>query len=206
MKLKFRTVMAAVILGVSQLAQADALESLKSFVREAKTGSAQFTQTVTAPDGKRKKVSSGSFEFARPGQFRFAYTKPYSQLIVGDGNKVWLYDADLEQVTVRKASTALGNTPAALLVGGDLEQSFDLKPEVDVGGVQWVMATPKKTEESPFRSMRIGFKGKDLVTVDIADTLGQRSILEFKDFKINPNLKAEIFQFKPPPGVQVLEQ
>ncbi len=105
---------------------ADPVETLRSFVRDVKSGRADFTQTVTSPDGAKKKSSSGSFDFARPNRFRFAYAKPFEQTIVGDGEKVWIYDADLNQVSSRKLGQALGATPAALLAGGSLERDFDL--------------------------------------------------------------------------------
>ncbi|TDM09295.1 MAG: outer membrane lipoprotein carrier protein LolA [Ideonella sp. MAG2] len=96
----------------SGVAHADALDQLRGFVRDTKFGRADFTQTVTAPDGVKKKVSTGTFEFLRPNRFRFVYQKPYAQTIVGDGQKVWFYDIDLAQVTVRKMGDALGATSA----------------------------------------------------------------------------------------------
>ena len=108
-------------------AHADAVDALREFVRDVKTGRAAFTQAVTSPDGAKKKTSSGSFEFARPNRFRFAYTKPFEQLIVADGQKVWIYDADLNQVSVRTMDKALGATPAALLAGAALDKDFELQ-------------------------------------------------------------------------------
>ena len=107
-------------------AHADAVDTLKTFIHDVKTGRAQFTQTVTSPDGAKKKVSSGSFEFWRPNRFRFVYEKPFQQVIVADGRKVWIFDADLNQASSRKFSSALGATPAALLAGGSLDKDFDL--------------------------------------------------------------------------------
>ena len=108
------------------VAHADPVETLRGFVRDVKSGRAQFTQTVTSPDGAKKKTSTGSFEFSRPNRFRFAYAKPFEQTIVGDGEKVWIYDADLNQVSSRKLGAALGATPAALLAGGSLDKDFQL--------------------------------------------------------------------------------
>ena len=123
--------LAAVVLALGlQAAQADAVDTLRAFTRDVKTGSASFTQTVTSPDGARKKTSSGSFEFSRPNRFRFAYSKPFEQLIVSDGSKVWLHDIDLNQVSVRLLDQALGGTPAALLAGGSLEKDFELAAQV----------------------------------------------------------------------------
>ena len=110
------------LMAVSVAARADAVETLRDFIRDVKTGRAQFTQVVTSPDGVKKKSSSGTFEFARPNRFRFAYAKPFEQLIVGDGQKVWIFDADLNQASSRKFSSAVGATPAALLAGGALDK------------------------------------------------------------------------------------
>ena len=117
-------------------ARADAVDALRGFVRDVKSGRAAFTQTVTSPDGARKKTSSGSFEFVRPDRFRFAYSKPYEQLIVADGRQVWLHDVDLNQVSVRPLDQALGATPAALLAGSNLERDFALKAAPSDGGLE----------------------------------------------------------------------
>ena len=186
-------------------AHADAVDALKAFVQQVKTGRATFTQTVTSPDGAKTKTSSGSFEFARPDRFRFTYTKPFEQLIVADGQKVWIYDSDLNQVSSRKFTQAIGATPAALLAGGDLGRDFDLVAEPPKEGLDWARATPK-TNDGAFESMRIGFKGKQLAAVEIIDNFSQRSRLTFTQFSANLELPAENFRFVVPKGVDVLEQ
>ena len=189
----------------SGLAQADPVDTLKEFVRDVKTGRAAFTQIVTSPDGVKKKNSSGSFEFARPNRFRFAYLKPFEQLIVADGQKVWIFDADLNQASSRKLSAALGNTPAALLAGGSLDKDFDLSALPPKDGLDWVQALPR-TKDGAFQSMRVGFKGKELAAVEIVDSFGQRSNLQFTQFVANPSLPADGFKFTPPAGADVIEQ
>lgn len=184
---------------------ADAADALRSFVQDVKSGRASYTQTVTSPDGAKKKTSSGQFEFVRPNRFRFDYAKPFEQLIVADGQKVWLYDVDLEQVTVRPYNQALGSTPASILAGGALERDFTLKPEADQGGLQWVQALPKASE-STFRSLRVGFKGRELAALEIVDGFGQRSRLDFGRFDANAKIDPARFQFKAPDGVAVLQQ
>ncbi|HEY1393017.1 MAG TPA: outer membrane lipoprotein chaperone LolA [Methylibium sp.] len=187
-------------------ARADSIATLKAFVSGVKTGRASFTQVVTSPDGAKKKTSSGSFEFSRPNRFRFDYAKPYEQLIVGDGQKVWLYDADLNQVTVRSFSKALGSTPAALLAGSGLEKDFDLKALPDEGGLQWVQASPK-AKDSGFQSLKVGFgKGGQLAALEILDGFGQRSRLDFAQVEANAAEPAERFHFTPPAGADVLAQ
>jgi outer membrane lipoprotein carrier protein len=197
----------ALLLGLAGMgiARADAVDQLREFVRDVKSGRATFTQTVTSLDGARQKVSSGSFEFARPNRFRFVYSRPFEQLIVADGHKVWIYDADLNQASSRKLDQALGSTPAALLAGGNLEQDFKLTVQPAQGGLDWVLATPKAADAS-IRSMRVGFKGKDLAAVEISDNFGQRSMLQFGAFTANAAMAPEHFRFVPPAGADVIEQ
>jgi len=184
---------------------ADPVETLRSFVRDVKSGHAEFTQTVTSPDGAKKKSSSGSFDFARPNRFRFAYAKPFEQTIVGDGEKVWIYDADLNQVSSRKLGQALGATPAALLAGGSLERDFDLAKLPPSDGLEWAEARPK-AKDGAFQSVRVGFKGADLAALEIIDSFGQKSLLRFSGFAANVPVNAEAFRFKAPAGADVIEQ
>lgn len=187
-------------------AHADAVDALREFTREVRTARAAFTQVVTSPDGAKKKTSSGSFEFARPNRFRFAYAKPYEQLIVGDGDKVWLYDVDLQQVTVRPMDQALGATPAALLAGSNLEKDFELKAQPSAQGIDWVQATPRNRNESiGFQSLRVGFRGKVLAAIELVDSFGQRSQLTFSEVATNGAPAADTFRFTPPKGVDVLK-
>jgi outer membrane lipoprotein carrier protein len=196
---------AALVFAVTGAAHADSVETLRTFVRDVKSGRAQFTQTVTSPDGAKKKTSSGSFEFRRPNRFRFAYVKPFEQTIVGDGEKVWIYDADLNQVSSRKLGQALGATPAALLAGGSLDKDFDLANLPAKDGLEWAEAKPK-AKEGTFQSVRVGFKGKDLAALEIVDSFGQRSVLRFESFQANGAIAPETFRFTPPAGADVIEQ
>ncbi len=198
-------------IGLPGPAQADGLEALENFLRTARTGRADFTQVVTAParegQAPRARQSSGSFEFQRPQRFRFTYRKPYAQTIVADGQTLWLYDPDLNQVTARRQAQALGTTPAALIAAAPdlaaLRQEFELSAAPDRDGLQWVQATPK-AREGALRGMRVGFRGSELAALEIQDSLGQQSVLRFGRMEINPALPAETFQFRPPPGADVL--
>jgi len=200
-----KTLLVACLLCLTLGARADALDTLREFVRDVKSGRASFTQTVTSADGAKKRMSSGSFEFARPNRFRFAYAKPFEQLIVSDGQKVWIHDLDLNQVSVRRLNQALGATPAALLAGASLEQEFELAAQPSKDGIDWVMATPRQ-KDGAFQSMRIGFRGKELAAVDILDSFGQRSLLQFSQYAANVALPEASFRFVPPPGADVIEQ
>lgn len=200
---RLRLLTAAVLALGLQPAWADAVDTLREFTREVKTGKASFSQTVTSPDGARKKTSTGSFEFSRPNRFRFAYDKPFAQLIVGDGAKVWLHDIDLNQVTVRAMDQALGGTPAALLAGGALDKDFELAAQPAKDGLDWVLATPKAKDGS-VASLRVGFRGKELAALEIVDAFGQRSALQFSGVQQGLALPAERFRFTPPPGADVV--
>jgi outer membrane lipoprotein carrier protein len=189
----------------SFVVEAAAIDALRDFVRDVKSGRAQFTQVVTSPDGAKKKTSSGSFEFSRPNRFRFEYAKPFAQTIVADGEKVWIYDADLNQVSSRKFSAALGATPAALLAGASLDKDFDLSSLPPSDGLDWVEARPK-AKDGAFQSVRVGFRGQDLAALEIIDSFGQKSMLTFTAFAANVPVPAESFRFTPPAGADVIEQ
>lgn len=196
---------AAVLAAASFAARADAVATLKDFVADVKSGRAAFTQTVVSPDGAKKKTSSGSFEFLRPNRFRFAYEKPFEQLIVADGHKVWVHDVELNQVTSRRLAQALGATPAVILAGGSLDKDFMLEAQSPRDGLEWVKATPRATD-STFQAVRIGFKGRELAVIEIADNFGQRSLLQFSQFAANVPIAPERFRFTPPAGADVIEQ
>jgi outer membrane lipoprotein carrier protein len=194
-------------------AWAGGMESLEAFVKNAKSGRAEFTQTVTAPpkegQSARAKVSSGSFEFQRPGKFRFDYRKPFAQSIVADGETLSLYDADLNQVTQRKQAQALGSTPAALIAAAAdlraLQADFTLEAQPERDGLQWVKAMPR-SKDGQLQSVQIGFQGESLAALEILDSFGQRSVLKFSKVELNPSLPASTFQFKVPAGADVIRQ
>jgi outer membrane lipoprotein carrier protein len=195
-------------LAVAAPAAADAVDTLREFVRDVRSGRAEFTQTVTSPDGKRVRQSSGRFEFARPDRFRFTYTKPYEQLIVGDGQQVWIYDPDLQQASVRAMTQALGATPAALLTGAAIERDFELVALPPRDGLAWVQARPRRSDGNggSFELMRVGFAGKQLAAVEIVDSFGQTSLLRFSQVEQGVALPPETFRFTLPAGAQLLTQ
>ena len=196
---------------------ADGLQSLETFVKTVKSGRAEFTQVVTSPpkegQAARVKTSTGSFEFQRPSKFKFLYKKPFEQSIVADGQTLWLYDVDLNQVTSRKQAQALGSTPAALIAAAPdlraLQADFTLQAAPDKDGLQWVSATPK-AKDGQLKMVRVGFKtdgkGPELAALEILDSFGQRSLMTFAKSEVNPVLAADSFQFSPPAGVDVVKQ
>ena len=201
------------IVACAQLAWAGGMESLENFVKSAKSGRADFSQVVTAPgkDGQtaRSKTSTGTFEFSRPNRFRFDYKKPFEQTIVADGQTLWLYDVDLKQVTSRTQAQVLGSTPAALIASssdlGALKKDFNLEAIAERDGLQWVQATPK-VKDGQLHSVKVGFRGNDLASLDILDSFGQRSVISFSKMELNAGIPPESFQFKPPQGVDVVRQ
>ena len=194
-------------------ARAGGLESLESFIRTVKTARTEFTQVVTLPakegQSARAKTSSGTFEFSRPGRFRFVYKKPFEQTIVADGQTLWLYDVDLNQVTARKQAQVLGSTPAALIASAAdvraLQVDFALTADAASDGLEWVLASPK-AKDSALQSVRVGFRSGELAVLEMVDSFGQRSSLRFNAFQANVALEPAIFLFKPPAGADVIRQ
>ena len=202
------------------------LNSLESFLKSTQSGKADFSQVVTSPakteaktDGAEKsvakvKTSSGIFEFSRPNKFKFLYKKPFEQTIVADGTTLWLFDVDLNQVTARKQSQALGSTPAALIATAAslkaLEAEFKLQDAPDANGLQWVIATPK-AKDGQIQSIKVGLKGTaetgvSLSVLEILDSFGQRSVINFANVERNLSFGADNFSFKPPAGADVIRQ
>ena len=185
-------------------ARADAKARLEAFVEGTKGLKAQFTQTVIDKNGRKTQEATGNLFFSRPGKFRWVYQKPYSQLIVGDGKRLWIHDEDLDQVTVRKLDQALGDSPAALLAGdNDIAKLFNLKETGAKDGLDWIEATPKSKEGS-FEKVRMGFKGEDIQAMELKDNFGQTTLLRFTNLERNPALGASLFRFTPPKGADIL--
>jgi len=154
--------------------------------------------------GKLVQESKGSFSFLRPGRFRWTYAKPNPQLIVGDGERVWVYDEDLKQVTVRKLASALGSTPAALLAGAaDIEKAFELSDAGDKEGLAWVEARPRE-KEAGFERVRLGLGVAGVEAMELVDHFGQTSKLRFTSIQRNPRIDGSEFRFTPPKGADVL--
>jgi outer membrane lipoprotein carrier protein len=185
-------------------AQADGLERLREFFSNTKSLSANFHQVVR--DAQKRKVQEvdGSMRLLRPGKFRWDYSKPFVQHIVGDGKKVWLHDPELNQVTVRNMDQALGSSPAALLAGGnDLDENFLLTYQERGDGLEWVLATPK-SQESGFERVAVGFKDGALYAMALHDSFGHTTLIRFYDVKVNPELPAATFTFTPPANADVV--
>ena len=188
---------------VSGQAEASAIDRLNEFVKSTRSARVTFEQVVTAKNGRKPERASGTFAFSRPGKFRWIYLKPYEQVIVGDGEKLWFYDKDLNQVSVKKLDNALGSTPAAILSGNnDLAKTFTLEDTGMRDGLDWLDARPKSRDTS-FEIIKLGFSGSELVAMELHDNFGQVTSLRFSHLERNPALPADMFRFTPPPGADV---
>jgi outer membrane lipoprotein carrier protein len=191
-------------LALTGAAHAGGVERLKAFIAGARTAEADFTQTVADKSGRVTQEASGKMAFARPGKFRWDYAAPYEQVIVSDGVKLWLYDTDLDQVTVKPLGDVIAGTPAALLAGDNaIEKYFTLKNAGEGGGLEWLEATPKN-RDTTFERIRMGFKGDLLVQMELFDFFGQRTTLKLSHLARNPVIAPSRFQFTPPKGADVI--
>jgi outer membrane lipoprotein carrier protein len=188
----------------ASLAQASSIERFKTFASSTQSARADFTQKVYDRAGRLVQESSGRFLFLRPGRFRWTYDKPVDQVIVGDGERVWIYDRDLNQVTVRRLSTALGSTPAALLAGSaDVEKAFELSDAGARDGMEWLQARPTD-REAGFERIRLGFSEAGIEAMELTDNFGQTTFLRFTKLVRNPKVDPADFRFEPPAGADVL--
>jgi outer membrane lipoprotein carrier protein len=184
---------------------AASLDRFQNYLKSTQSATADFEQKVFDKNGKVVQQSRGSFALQRPGKFRWSYAKPHPQVIVGDGDRVWIHDPDLNQVTVKKIGAAISSTPAALLAGkDDITTLFTLRDAGTADGLSWVEATPK-AQDTGFERVRLGLQGRTLAAMELHDQLGGRTLLRFAELKSNAPVAAESFKFTPPKGADVLE-
>jgi outer membrane lipoprotein carrier protein len=183
---------------------ASSLERFSEFISGTTTARGEFEQKIFDANRKLLQESRGVLAFSRPGKFRWTYSKPYAQLIVGDGSKVWIYDEDLKQVTVKKLDQALGSTPAALLAGNnEAMRAFALADKGTKDGLEWLEALPRD-KDGNFERIRMGFGASGLQVMELVDSFGQTTILRFKSLERNPKLNPSLFRFSPPKGADVI--
>lgn len=208
LKTSFATLLATGLLALAGSAHASALDQFKTFVSGTRAARGDFTQQQvrTATTGKVPPASSGTFVFARPGKFIWTYQKPYDQLLQADGENLYIYDKDLNQVTVKKLGNALGSSPAAILFGSnDLEKNFTLSEAGTRDGLEWLNATPKN-KDTQFEQISIGLKDGVPLAMELKDSFGKTSVLKFTNFQRNPALPAQQFKFEIPKGADVFNQ
>ena len=198
-----RSFLALVLILFFQNANSSSLERFQSYLRTTQSARADFEQKVYDKSGRLVQESSGSFAFLRPGRFRWTYAKP-PQVIVGDGERVWIHDQDLNQVTVRRIARVLGATPAALLAGSsDVEKSFELADAGDREGLAWLEARPRE-REAGFERILLGLGVAGVEAMELLDHFGQRTVLRFARVVRNPQIDPGTFRFTPPKGTDVL--
>lgn len=188
------------------IADQQPVEELRKFLAETETLKADFKQVSLNPNGQVDQKSSGQFYLSRPGYFRWNYAEPFEQEIVSAQGKIWFYDADLEQVTIKKLDDSIGSTPA-LLLSGDvaLDKKFVLEKQGEDEGLQWVKLSPKN-QQSEFNYILIGLDKGQLGGMEISDSFGQLTRIYFSNLKQNPTLANDIFKFEAPKGVDVFEK
>jgi chaperone LolA len=199
------TLAALLLVSLSSPVHAGASDKLRSFISSSLSGQANFTQVVQDRKGKKIQSASGTMQFVRPGKFRWVYQKPYEQIIVGDGAKFWLYDVDLNQVTVKKLDAALGSSPAALLSGNnEIERAFVLKDIASKDGLEWLDASAK-TADTGFDKIAMAFNAQgELVIMELRDAFGLKTEIRFSNMQRNPQLSPSLFKFVPPKDADVL--
>lgn len=182
-----------------------ATDSLSAFIKDARTVRAEFSQTLLDKNTQVIQESTGTMLFERPGKFRWIYKTPYEQLIVGDGDKVWFYDEDLNQVTVRQLDLAIGSSPAALLAGSStIETNFEIIELGEQSQIEWLEAIPK-TKESSFEFIQLGFSlNGTLKMMVLRDNFGQTTLLTFTDLTQNISLPTDTFTFVPPDNADII--
>ena len=185
---------------------AASVDTLKTMLNQTSTAKARFAQVVLDRNNKTLQQASGTMEFSRPGRFRWEYNKPYEQTIVGDGARLWIYDKDLNQVTVRKLDRALGASPAALLAGSnEIEKSYTLKAAGESGGLDWLDAVPR-AQDTAFERIRLGFGKTGLEAMELKDQFGQTTVIKFADLERNVKIAPAAFNFTPPKGAAVISE
>jgi len=182
------------------------VEELKALLRETTTARAHFAQIVLDSNMKTLQQVTGTMQFSRPGKFRWEYDKPYEQTIVGDGARVWLYDKDLNQVTVRRFDRAIGSSPAALLAGSnEIEKDYALTGLKSRDGLDWLEAVPR-TRDTAFERINLGFGKSGLEAMELRDQFGQITVIKFSTIERNAKLAPELFRFTPPKGADVISE
>jgi outer membrane lipoprotein carrier protein len=200
-----RCLIALSLLTLATQAQAGARERLDAFTGGLQGLSSTFEQKVYAPGGQLNETSTGTVQLQAPRLFRWEYVSPFPNLIVADGDHIWIYDPDLEQVTVRQQSLEEQNSPLAVLIDpGELDRQFHAKDAGTAEGLEWVELTPKKADDAPFERARLGMGAQGLARMELFDGLGQRTVMAFQGWKRNPAFAKGTFTFVPPKGVDVV--
>ena len=208
MFVRIHWMMLAMLIGslIALPARAGSIEKLHAFIEQTRSAKANFSQEVIDSNGSVQQQASGTVQFQRPGKFRWTYDKPYEQVIVGDGEKLWIYDKDLNQVTRRNLDKALGSSPAALLAGADdVDRYFSLNAVGVKKKLDWLEVKPYD-EDSLFEKVRMGFRGNALEVMELHDHFGQKTTITFSNMQRNPKTPPDLYTFTVPKGADVVTE
>lgn len=198
------SVLLGLLLVMPSMAIASAQEALNSFVKNRSFAEGQFSQVVQSPSGAVKQRGTGEFTFSRPGKFRWEIKKPYPLLLLSNGVTVVSFDEDMGHATQKPIGNAIDSTPVALLFGSkEVDKLFNLKDEGVKNGREWLLIKPKD-KDNLFDYARIGWKDGLPVNLEIHDALGQVTRLELSNWRFDKPQPASHFEFKAPPGVDVI--
>ncbi|MDE2091499.1 MAG: outer membrane lipoprotein chaperone LolA [Gammaproteobacteria bacterium] len=199
--------LAATLLPITAFAappSGNAIPRMHAFLKDVRSLKADFTQVVLDSNMHQVRKSVGTLEIKRPDRFRWDYATPNKELIVADGKRVWIYDVELQQVTVKSLNGTLAASPAVLLSGSnDVEKNFVVKDLGEAGGLLWVGLTPK-IQDTDFETVKLGFKGNDVAVMELKDALGNLTRITFSHLLLNPAIPDKLFQFTPPAGADVI--
>lgn len=204
-KLIFITVLSVLLLPFgAQAAPGTAVQDMQAFLGRVHSLKANFTQVVLDANLQTVKQTSGTLAIKRPNRFRWDYAAPNQEIIDSDGTRVWIYDVELQQVTVKPLTGTLAASPAVLLAGSnDVQQNFTVKDLGSENGLSWVGITPK-IKDTDFDSVRLGFRGEMVAVMELKDALGNLTRITFNHVQVNPPLSDSLFKFTPPPGADVI--
>lgn len=204
-KLTFIVVVSALVLPFgAQAAQSSAVQEMRAFLNRVHSLKADFTQVVLDANLQTVKQSSGTLAIKRPNRFRWDYAAPNQEIIDADGTRVWMYDVELQQVTVKPLTGTLAASPAVLLAGSnDVQQNFTVRDLGSENGLEWVGIIPK-VSDTDFDNVRLGFRGDMIEVMELKDALGNLTRITFSHVQVNPSLPDSLFQFTPPAGADVI--
>ncbi|HIF51211.1 MAG TPA: outer membrane lipoprotein chaperone LolA [Thiotrichaceae bacterium] len=207
MKFKLTALFLFVVFQASSVFAVDSSDPLQEFLSDFKSLQANFSQSLINENGEELERTEGILYMQQPGKFYWLYETPYTQKIISNGEVLWVFDEDLEQLTIREMGDALEQSPAGIILGNsDITEHFILVHMGVIEDHDWIELTPKNTEEAQYNNIRLGFEETILSMMIINDNLGQTTRIDFSDVKKNTELSSTLFEFEIPEGVDVIDE